>query len=64
MKKYLEYKDDKSHKFWQIEEFETSFTVTYGKVGTKGQSKTKEFDNEDDMLDARMKLIDQKLKKG
>ncbi len=64
MKKHLEYKDEKSHKFWQIEDFETSFTVTYGKVGGKGQSKTKEFDNEDDMLDAIAKLIDQKLKKG
>ena len=35
MQKYLEYKDEKSHKFWQIEVEENSFTVTYGKDRNK-----------------------------
>jgi len=64
MKKYLEYKDEKSHKFWQIEVEENSFTVTYGKVGTKGQSKTKEFDNAKKANQEAEKIIKQKNKKG
>ncbi|WP_081102144.1 WGR domain-containing protein, partial [Leptospira santarosai] len=34
----LTFKDDKSDKFWNIEVDETSFTVTYGKTGTIGQT--------------------------
>lgn len=40
---YLEYKDEKSHKFWQIKVVGESYTVTFGKVGTEGQSRTKSF---------------------
>ena len=64
MKKHLEYKDEKSHKFWQIEVVENAFTVTYGKVGTNGQSKTKEFDNAEKANQEAEKVIKQKLKKG
>ncbi|EMJ49821.1 WGR domain protein [Leptospira santarosai str. HAI1349] len=35
MKHRLTFKDDKSDKFWNIEVGGTSFTVTYGKTGTK-----------------------------
>ncbi|EMO59312.1 WGR domain protein [Leptospira santarosai str. CBC1416] len=38
MKYHLTFKDDKSDKFWNIEVDETSFTVTYGKTGTKNNS--------------------------
>ncbi|MDI7215810.1 WGR domain-containing protein, partial [Leptospira santarosai] len=44
MKKYLTFKDDKSDKFWNIEVDGNSFTVTYGKTGTVGQTQTKSFD--------------------
>ena len=64
MKKYLKYKDDKSHKFWQIEVVDTTYTVTYGKVGTNGQSKTKEFESTEKALLDAGKTIKQKLKKG
>jgi len=64
MKTYLEYKDDKSHKFWEIEQGETQFTVTYGKINTNGQSKTKDFDSEEEARLEAAKLIKQKLKKG
>ncbi len=64
MKTYLEYKDEKSHKFWQIEVSKNTFTVTYGKVGTNGQSKTKEFDTAEKATSEAEKIIKQKLKKG
>ena len=38
MKTYLEYKDEKSHKFWEIEVKENTFTVTYGKVDSNALS--------------------------
>jgi predicted DNA-binding WGR domain protein/Flp pilus assembly protein TadD len=64
MKTCLEYKDEKSNKFWEIEVNNNSHTVRYGKIGTDGTSKTKEFDsNEDAMKDAE-KLIASKKKKG
>ncbi len=38
MKHRLTFKDDKSDKFWSIEVNGNSFTVTYGKTGTKNNS--------------------------
>ncbi len=52
MKKYLEYKDEKFDKFWQIETG-TGFTTTYGKIGKSGTSKSKEFDSEEKCLKNR-----------
>ena len=39
----FQFSDAKSHKFWQIDVSGASFTVTYGKVGTAGQTQTKSF---------------------
>ena len=64
MKTYLTYQDDKSHKFWQIETAENSFTLIYGKVGTNGQSKTKTFADSQTAEKEAEKLIEQKKKKG
>ncbi|MDI7156854.1 WGR domain-containing protein [Leptospira santarosai] len=49
MKHRLTFKDDKSDKFWNIEVGGTSFTVTYGKTGTIGQTQTKSFDDEENV---------------
>lgn len=46
MQHYLTYKDETSDKFWNIEVSGTSFTVTYGKTGTPGQTQKKEFKDE------------------
>ena len=43
MKTYLEFHDEKSAKFWQIEVQGAKHIVRWGKIGTKGQSKEKEF---------------------
>ncbi|AVV49073.1 WGR domain-containing protein [Leptospira santarosai] len=64
MKHHLTFKDDKSDKFWNIEVSENSFTVTYGKTGTAGQTQTKTFDNEEKCLKEAGKLLSEKLKKG
>lgn len=61
---YLEYKDEKSSKFWKIKYYQEIFTITYGKIGTKGQSKTKEFKDINTAHKEGKKLIEQKIKKG
>ncbi|EMY78700.1 ATP-dependent DNA ligase-like domain protein [Leptospira weilii serovar Ranarum str. ICFT] len=64
MKHRLTYKDDKSDKFWNIETQEKSFTVTYGKTGTNGQTQTKTFGSEETCVKEARKLLSEKLKKG
>ena len=58
------YSDAKSHKFWNIELRGTSFTVTYGRVGAKGQTQTKTFPTEEKARAAHDKLVQEKLAKG
>jgi len=50
--------------FWNIVLSGSSHTVTFGRVGTAGQTQTKEFDSEDEAKKAFDKLVDSKLKKG
>ncbi len=64
MKHYLTFQDDTSDKFWQIETSEKSFTVTYGRTGTSGQSQTKIFDSEVLCLKESEKILAEKRKKG
>lgn len=64
MKEYLEYKDDKSGKFWQIEVAGNQFTVLYGKIGTDGREQVKTFDSEEKTLKEAQKLVNQKVSKG
>ena len=60
----LEFSDGKSNKFWAITLDGTSFTVHYGRIGTNGQQRKKEFDSEDKALAAAEKQMQSKLKKG
>jgi len=66
MKHYLEYKDEKSDKFWEISMTEgaKSFSVRYGKIGSDGTINTKEFENSEKALKEAEKLLSEKLKKG
>lgn len=64
MKRYFEFQDSKSYKFWQIEIEETSFTVTYGKIGTAGQVKVSNFDSEEKTQKEIAKIVAEKIKKG
>ena len=58
------YSDDKSNKFWNIEINGNSYTVTFGKVDTDGQTQTKDFDDEALCLKMAEKVINEKTKKG
>lgn len=63
MKKYLTYKDEKSDNFWQVEVTGAEHTVTYGKTGTVGSSKTKIFYSDAICLADAQKVMLQKIKK-
>lgn len=60
----FEKKEGTSDKFWEISLDGGSHTVRYGRVGTDGQSKTKDFDTEDKARKSYEKLIGQKTGKG
>jgi uncharacterized protein (TIGR02996 family) len=56
--------DDQSYKFWNIELSDTSYTVAWGRIGTKGQSKTKDFGTKEAAQKAYDKIIQEKLSDG
>ncbi|MEM7475555.1 MAG: DUF4132 domain-containing protein [Planctomycetota bacterium] len=60
----LVFSEGSSDKFWNIELEDCSHTVNYGRVGTNGQTKTKEFGSEEEARKSYDKLVEQKLKKG
>ncbi|WP_437193294.1 WGR domain-containing protein [Planctomicrobium sp. SH527] len=60
----LEFSDGSSHKFWKIELSGHEFTVTFGKIGTSGQTQTKSFSNNDEARKSYDKLVAEKTKKG
>jgi uncharacterized protein (TIGR02996 family) len=60
----FEFRDGKSAKFWAIELAGRSFTVTYGKIGSAGQTQTKDFPDEARAQKAHDKLVTEKLAKG
>ena len=53
-----------SHKFWEIELSGASFTTTYGRIGTAGQTTQKQFASAAEARRAHDKLIAEKLAKG
>ena len=60
----FKFADDESYKFWKIELSGTSYTVTYGRIGTKGQTSTKSFPTPEKAKSAYEKIIAEKLGKG
>jgi uncharacterized protein (TIGR02996 family) len=60
----FEFTDAKSRKFWNIDVKDNAFTVTYGKIGTVGQSQTKTFKDAPAAQAEADKLIKEKTKKG
>ncbi|MCE9562756.1 MAG: WGR domain-containing protein [Planctomycetes bacterium] len=60
----FQFSDAKSHKFWNIDVSGNSFTVTYGKIGTAGQTQTKSFPTPAKALEGADKLIKEKTGKG
>lgn len=60
----LVFMDSTSNKFWNIELSGNSHTVTYGRTGTDGQSKTKSFSDQEAAKKDFEKLVAAKMKKG
>jgi uncharacterized protein (TIGR02996 family) len=58
------FKDATSNKFWNIDLQGTQFTVTFGKVGTTGQTQKKDLSTEEAARKAHDKLVAEKLAKG
>jgi predicted DNA-binding WGR domain protein len=60
----FEYRDGKSAKCWTIELRRREFTVSFGKIGSAGQSQLKQFTTEAAARKAYDKLVAEKLAKG
>ncbi|MDB5336124.1 MAG: hypothetical protein JWN70_1743, partial [Planctomycetaceae bacterium] len=60
----LEFSDGSSNKFWKIELDGSSHTVTFGRIGTNGQTQTKDFPSDADARKSYDKLVAEKTKKG
>jgi predicted DNA-binding WGR domain protein len=59
-----EFSEGTSNKFWQIDLSGKSFTTTYGKIGTAGQTTVKSFKTDAEAKKEYDKLIAEKVKKG
>lgn len=59
-----EFVEGSSKKFWEIALEGSSFTTTYGRIGTEGQMSMKEYDSDDKAQKEYEKLIAEKTKKG
>lgn len=64
MKRELVYMDARSSKFWRIELDGSSHTVTYGRIGSDGQTSTKTFPTEAAARKDAEKLVKEKIGKG
>jgi predicted DNA-binding WGR domain protein len=60
----FELEDEKSSKFWEVCVDGNCLTTRWGRIGTQGQSKTKELPSSDKAAAERDKLVAQKTKKG
>ncbi len=60
----LVFKDGTSNKFWRIQLDGQSHTVCFGRIGTDGQTQTKEFGSDEEAKKSCEKLIAEKRKKG
>ena len=63
-KRYFEFVDAKSSKFWEADTKGKTLTVRYGKIGTDGQITVKDFETPREAASQTEKLIAEKTKKG
>lgn len=64
MKKYLEFIEGTSSKFWCVETNDNLMTITYGKIGTAGKSDTKNMPSAEAAEKEALKQANGKIKKG
>ena len=60
----FEFSDSTSNKFWEVDVKGKTLNVTFGKIGTKGQSKPKDFATPEKAKAEMEKLIKEKTSKG
>jgi len=60
----FEFSDSTSNKFWEVDVKGKTLNVTFGKIGTKGQSKPKDFTTPEKAKAEMEKLIKEKMGKG
>ncbi|MSR51339.1 MAG: WGR domain-containing protein [Gemmataceae bacterium] len=60
----FEFSDSTSNKFWEVDVKDKTLNVTFGKIGTKGQSKPKDFATPEKAKAEMEKLIKEKTGKG
>ncbi len=60
----FEFVDSTSNKFWEVDVKGETLNVTFGKIGTKGQSKPKDFATPEKAKAEMEKLIKEKTGKG
>ena len=63
-KRYFEYKDAKSSKFWEVSASGKKVNIRYGKIGTDGQTTLKELGSPADAKAHAEKQAAGKVKKG
>jgi predicted DNA-binding WGR domain protein len=60
----FEFSDGKSNKFWEIEINGSQVTTTWGRIGSTGQTKTKDYSTGDKAQAEYDKLVSEKTTKG
>lgn len=64
MRRRFEFQEGDSNKFWEIEIDGSSVTTWWGKIGTSGQTKTKELGSAEKALKEYTRLVAEKTQKG
>lgn len=64
IKRYFEFSDSKSNKFWEIERKGCDVTVRFGRIGASGTQQLKTLTSEAAAKSHVQKLIDEKVAKG
>jgi predicted DNA-binding WGR domain protein len=64
MKRRFEFAEGTSNKFYEVDVAGNGVSVTFGRIGTSGQTQTKQFGSPAEAQKHADKQITQKLKKG
>ncbi|WP_424244120.1 putative DNA-binding WGR domain protein [Elusimicrobium posterum] len=64
MEKYVEFSDGKSNKFWRVKCDGNDITITFGKIGTAGQTQQKSFPTPEAAIKEAEKQFKSKVAKG
>jgi predicted DNA-binding WGR domain protein len=60
----LEFMEGSARKFWRVQQAGTDVTISFGRIGTRGQTQVKQFSSAARAAQELEKLVAEKLKKG